>query len=82
MTWLPPVLIIWAMGLVTFTVFRLVSLMDTLDTITSTVATLIIGILTTALGFYIRNREINQIVRNEQEIELTKAKAAFEGAKR
>ena len=54
------VIVIWAMVIISLLVWKYISLMTVIDTATVSGVTVIIGILSTVLAFYIRNRELDQ----------------------
>lgn len=52
-------LVAWALFLITAVVFKMLSIMTTLDTPTAAAISTVVGILATVTGFYLRSRELD-----------------------
>ena len=52
-------LVIWALVMISLIVFKVLDLMTTIDAATASVVSVIVGILATVTGFYIKSRELD-----------------------
>lgn len=62
-------LVIWAIVLITVVVFKLLSIMTTIDTATAAVVSAVVGILATVTGFYIKSRELDAKREHERDMD-------------